>query len=232
MTASARVLRLLPRQLTMPLRLAFTPPSRAAARSYFLMLLQQQPHRCWARAAASSASNSSSICEQYPQALIAAAPGRGATCPRDGKGDGDGEAAARGGEKAAGAQQDDSSCAAAPSPRAPKEKEALRAAAAAGRNGRSGATSRQRVRTAKPQPKLTQAKSNQHQQPANRPTGGELSSGVRIPVVEIDIEYTPTVLGVRVGGRVNPSHLGVQSCSVDADEIDGMRDRARTTFQF
>jgi hypothetical protein len=29
-------------------------------------------------------------------------------------------------------------------------------------------------------------------------------------------------------GEFNPSHLGIQSCSVDADEIDGMRDRART----
>jgi hypothetical protein len=151
MTASACVLRLLPRQLTTPLRLALAPaPSRAASRGYFSFSILQQPHRCFARAAASSASNSSSICEQYPQAPIDATPGA-ATCPHDEKGEGDREAAARGGEKAAGAQQDDSSGPGASSPRAPKDKEALRAAAAAGRKGRSGAPSRQRVRTAKPQ---------------------------------------------------------------------------------
>jgi len=154
MTASARVLRLLPRQLTMPLRLALTPPSRAAARGYLLMLLQQQPHRCWPRAAAAVFSASSSRCEQYPRAPIAAAPG--ATCPHphERKGEADGEVA-RGGEKAAaGAQQDGSSGAGSPSPPAPKDKEALiRAAAAAGRKGRSGAppSPRQRGRTAKPQ---------------------------------------------------------------------------------
>jgi hypothetical protein len=151
MTASACVLRLLPRQLTTPLRLALAPaPSRAASRGYFSFSILQQPHRCFARAAASSASNSSSICEQYPQAPIDAAPGA-ATCPHDGKGEGDGEAAARGGEKAAGAQQDDSSGARAPSPLAPKDKsEAQRAAVAAGRKSRSGASSpRQRGRTAK-----------------------------------------------------------------------------------
>ena len=147
MTASARVLRLLPRQLTMPLRLALAPPSRAPARVYFLMVLQQ-PHCSWARAAAASSASSSS-CEQYPQAPIAAAPG--ATSPREEKGNGGLEAAARGGEKASGAQQDGSSGACVPSPPAAKDKsEALRAASA-GRKSRSGASSRQRGRTAKPQ---------------------------------------------------------------------------------
>ncbi|CAD6246852.1 unnamed protein product [Miscanthus lutarioriparius] len=145
---SARVL-LLPCQLTMPLRLALAPPSWALARGYFLMVLQQS-HRSWARAAAASSASSSS-CEQYSQAPIAAAPG--ATSPREEKGNGELEAAACGGEKASGAQQDGSTGTGIGvlSPPAPKDSEALRAAAAAGRKGRSGALSRQRCHMAKPQ---------------------------------------------------------------------------------
>lgn len=152
MTAAARVLLLLPRQLITPLRLAhaLAPQSRAAVRGYFWPVLQQATHRCW--------STSSSSCEQYPQAPITnAAPG--APCPRDGKGEGYGEAAtatACGGEKAvSGAHQDGSDGAGAPAPPAhPQDKEAavpLRAAPA-GRKGRSGVqTPRQRGRPAKPQ---------------------------------------------------------------------------------
>jgi hypothetical protein len=60
--------------------------------------------------------------------------------------------------------------------------------------------------------------------------------------IDLSIEYTPTRRDRELLGEFNPSELGIHSrraaaccvltasCSVDADEIDGVR--ARTVVQF